>query len=83
MVGLYFNSPLPQNLYDKNLSISSVRFPLIACECAPEGSENVFPEKTIHCDRDSGQCPCLPNVNNRKCEKCIEGYWNIDSGVGK
>ncbi|KAG8577287.1 hypothetical protein GDO81_010128, partial [Engystomops pustulosus] len=34
------------------------------------------------CDRTTGQCPCLPNVDGISCDKCVSGYWGFTSGKG-
>ncbi|EAT47381.1 AAEL001477-PA [Aedes aegypti] len=46
------------------------------CRCHVEGSANRL------CHRQSGQCVCKPNVMGRQCNKCMVGYWNVQSGVG-
>ncbi|XP_042902115.1 laminin subunit gamma-1 [Parasteatoda tepidariorum] len=34
------------------------------------------------CELTGGQCRCKANVVGRKCDKCRNGFWNIDSGQG-
>uniref|UniRef100_A0A3P8X3L1 Laminin subunit beta-1 n=1 Tax=Cynoglossus semilaevis TaxID=244447 RepID=A0A3P8X3L1_CYNSE len=34
------------------------------------------------CERDSGQCPCLPNVEGQECQRCVPNTWNLASGAG-
>ncbi|GLH10959.1 Netrin-A [Gryllus bimaculatus] len=34
------------------------------------------------CDRQTGQCPCLPNVIGQRCDECAENHWKIASGTG-
>ena len=34
------------------------------------------------CDRVTGECNCLPNVQGEHCEECIENHWKIASGQG-
>jgi laminin gamma 1 len=34
------------------------------------------------CNLDNGQCDCKPNVKNRQCNECKEGFWNLKSGLG-
>ncbi|XP_060539933.1 laminin subunit gamma-3 isoform X1 [Pantherophis guttatus] len=48
------------------------------CNCNPDGSTQG--PKT--CDPVSGQCRCLPNVTGRECTQCLEGYFDLQPGVG-
>ncbi|XP_013924368.1 PREDICTED: laminin subunit gamma-3 [Thamnophis sirtalis] len=48
------------------------------CSCNPDGSTHG--PKT--CDPVSGQCRCLPNVTGRECTQCLEGYFDLQPGVG-
>ncbi|XP_070614585.1 laminin subunit gamma-3 isoform X2 [Erythrolamprus reginae] len=50
----------------------------VACNCNPDGSTHG--PKT--CDPVSGQCRCLPNVTGRECTHCLEGYFDLQPGVG-
>lgn len=34
------------------------------------------------CDKNTGQCPCLPNVVGLSCDRCKENHWKIASGEG-
>ncbi|PVD22260.1 hypothetical protein C0Q70_18068 [Pomacea canaliculata] len=51
-----------------------------ACNCYPSGT--IIQPGVLGCDPTSGQCPCLPNVAGRQCERCDPGYWNLESGKG-
>nr|NP_476618.1 LanB1, isoform A [Drosophila melanogaster]NP_723319.1 LanB1, isoform B [Drosophila melanogaster]P11046.4 RecName: Full=Laminin subunit beta-1; AltName: Full=Laminin B1 chain; Flags: Precursor [Drosophila melanogaster]AAF52563.1 LanB1, isoform A [Drosophila melanogaster]AAN10647.1 LanB1, isoform B [Drosophila melanogaster] len=48
------------------------------CECDFLGTNNTI----AHCDRFTGQCPCLPNVQGVRCDQCAENHWKIASGEG-
>ena len=41
------------------------------CQCNPEGSRSGGV-----CDA-SGQCPCLPNIEGTKCDKCKKGFGAV------
>lgn len=34
------------------------------------------------CDKNTGQCPCLPNVIGFSCDQCVANHWKIASGEG-
>lgn len=48
------------------------------CECDFLGTNNTL----AHCDRYTGQCPCLPNVQGLRCDQCAVNHWKIASGEG-
>lgn len=50
----------------------------VECVCDPYGTDR----SAGSCDRETGQCPCLPNVTGLRCDACLAGYWNITSGEG-
>ncbi|XP_039287282.1 laminin subunit gamma-1 [Nilaparvata lugens] len=43
------------------------------CDCDPIGS------KALQCD-PNGQCPCLENVEDRRCDRCKENKFNRQLG---
>uniref|UniRef100_A0A0K0F7N6 Laminin subunit alpha-5 (inferred by orthology to a human protein) n=1 Tax=Strongyloides venezuelensis TaxID=75913 RepID=A0A0K0F7N6_STRVS len=45
-----------------------------ACNCVIEGTEE--------CDKTSGQCICLENVQGETCNECIPEAYGFDSGEG-
>ncbi|EDW63810.1 laminin subunit beta-1 [Drosophila virilis] len=48
------------------------------CECDFLGTNKTL----AHCDRFTGQCPCLPNVQGLLCNQCALNHWKIGSGEG-
>lgn len=48
------------------------------CDCDVLGTDSALQ----FCDRYSGQCPCLKNVEGVRCDRCKEDYWKIASGEG-
>ena len=34
------------------------------------------------CNSETGQCPCLKNVDGLECDRCAPGYYNLASGEG-
>ncbi|XP_033647467.1 laminin subunit beta-1-like [Asterias rubens] len=34
------------------------------------------------CNRESGECPCHPNVLGRTCDQCAPDHWKLASGAG-
>lgn len=50
-----------------------------ACNCYGLGS--IRSPHGSDCDH-SGRCRCQSNVIGVNCDRCLESYWNIDSGSG-
>lgn len=48
------------------------------CDCDVLGTDSTI----AHCDRYSGQCPCLKNVEGIRCDTCKTNHWKIASGDG-
>lgn len=48
------------------------------CECDVLGTNGTIQ----YCDRHTGQCPCLMNVEGIRCDGCIANHWKIASGEG-
>jgi laminin gamma 1 len=53
-----------------------------ACDCFPLGTFTNELGHVEQCNLNDGQCACKPNVLNRDCSECKDGYWNIKSGKG-
>ena len=34
------------------------------------------------CDRETGQCECLPRVKGRACDRCVLNHWRLAGGRG-
>jgi laminin, alpha 3/5 len=43
------------------------------CSCNPLGVER----GNLQCDLNTGSCKCRPNVVGRKCDKCVNGFFNF------
>lgn len=53
-------------------------FLLLGCVCYQLGTNTALGE----CDRQTGQCPCLPNVIGQRCDQCAPAHWNLTSREG-
>lgn len=51
------------------------------CECYPVGTE-LNRDGAIICDQSTGTCHCKPNIVGRNCDKCADGFYNLQSGEG-
>lgn len=60
------------------LFIHPPTLPSLACDCDVLGTNGTIK----HCDRYTGQCPCLPNVSGTRCDECAKNHWKIASGEG-
>ncbi|XP_027875481.1 laminin subunit gamma-1 [Xiphophorus couchianus] len=49
-----------------------------ACSCSPLGTV----DQQTSCSPVTGQCQCLPNVDERDCSACQLGFFNLQSGNG-
>lgn len=48
------------------------------CVCNPIGTDPDGGD----CDRETGQCPCLPNVIGLRCDTSAPGHWNMTERIG-
>lgn len=51
------------------------------CVCNLLGSDSSLEGPSV-CNRQTGQCPCLPNVEGLSCDRCAVDHWKIASGEG-
>jgi len=52
------------------------------CQCYPFGTHLAEENGLPICESISGKCSCKDNVVGHDCDKCRDGYWNLDSGLG-
>ena len=52
------------------------------CQCYPPGTYPDEEEGLPVCDSYTGKCKCKPNVVGYDCDRCKDGYFNIDSNMG-
>lgn len=50
----------------------------IECVCNSIGTD----QNGGPCDRETGQCPCLPNVIGLRCDTSGPGFWNMTELIG-
>ncbi|KAF6030639.1 hypothetical protein EB796_011046 [Bugula neritina] len=58
---------------------NAVEHSCVACTCNWLGADR---NATEPCNRQTGQCPCLPNVIGESCDQCAQDHWKLASGVG-
>jgi laminin gamma 1 len=52
------------------------------CQCYPVGTYLDAVTFLPMCNGYSGDCSCKPNVKGRDCDRCADGYYNLQSGSG-
>lgn len=52
------------------------------CQCYPVGTNLDDQTYLPICNGFTGDCSCKPHVVGRDCDKCADGYFNLDSGDG-
>lgn len=54
-----------------------------SCDCDVSGTDPTRCEPDgCHCDAETGQCPCLPNMTGRRCESCLPNHFRAPTGDG-
>ena len=54
-----------------------------ACQCSALGTiQDDLTGEPRQCNLDNGQCDCKPNVKNKQCDECKNGFWNLKSNEG-
>jgi laminin beta 1 len=54
---------------------------VLACDCDDRGSldDGICDSRTdLANDFISGRCHCKKNVDGRRCDKCMNGFWNFN-----
>ncbi|XP_077986467.1 laminin subunit alpha-3-like [Glandiceps talaboti] len=56
----------------------------VLCDCEPLGTVPTTDNMTIcsqyantHLNQPVGQCPCVPNVQGRSCDECVDYYYGL------
>ncbi|CAF3482923.1 unnamed protein product [Rotaria sordida] len=75
--GVYCEKCLPGHWGDALLDIKCH-----ACNCHPKGTQRHSDNSLLQCNLQTGQCSCKSNVQGRQCDRCENGYWNINSDRG-
>ncbi|CAF1447840.1 unnamed protein product [Adineta steineri] len=75
--GVYCEKCLPGHWGDALLDIKCH-----ACNCHPKGTQRHSDNSLLQCNLQSGQCSCKSNVQGRQCDRCENGYWNLNSDRG-
>ncbi|XP_024947566.1 laminin subunit gamma-1 isoform X2 [Cephus cinctus] len=52
------------------------------CQCYAAGTLELEDGSVAPCQQISGHCSCKPHVIGRNCDKCEDGYYQINSGEG-
>jgi len=52
------------------------------CQCYPLATHLAEENGLPICNSISGKCTCKENVVGHDCDKCRDGFWNINSGLG-
>lgn len=53
---------------------------IVGCDCDPRGAtdegicDSITDEENV-----AGRCHCKKNVGGRRCDTCLEGFWNLDA----
>lgn len=49
-------------------------FMFVACDCSTNGATL---DSLYNCDNFTGQCECKTNVMGRRCDECLDTFWNL------
>ncbi|TSM04853.1 Laminin subunit beta-2 [Bagarius yarrelli] len=53
------------------------------CTCMRLGTDQEYcSNEGCYCDRQTGACPCRPNVINHNCDQCAANHWHLGMDDG-
>ncbi|XP_051517314.1 laminin subunit beta-2 [Myxocyprinus asiaticus] len=53
------------------------------CTCVNAGTLPAYcTDGQCHCDRQTGHCPCRPNIIGHNCDQCAPNHWDFGSDYG-
>lgn len=53
------------------------------CTCMRLGTDQEYClDKVCYCDKQTGACPCRPNVVGNNCDQCAANHWNLGMDDG-
>ncbi|KAJ8928497.1 hypothetical protein NQ314_018944, partial [Rhamnusium bicolor] len=52
------------------------------CQCSSIGTMESISSGAPVCDQSTGACGCKAHVVGRNCDRCEDGYYNLQSGAG-
>lgn len=58
-----------------SMSPTAAEFACVPCNCDVRGT---VPDTT--CSVPTGQCQCVENVTGGKCDRCIDGFFGLETG---
>ncbi|XP_031551742.1 laminin subunit alpha-5-like [Actinia tenebrosa] len=50
-----------------------------ACKCVETGTVN----GSLNCEQVTGQCHCKPNIDQRMCSRCKDGYYKFPKNISE
>ncbi|KAB5546301.1 hypothetical protein PHYPO_G00070480 [Pangasianodon hypophthalmus] len=53
------------------------------CTCMRMGTDQEYcSDEVCYCDKQTGACPCRPNIVGNNCDQCAANHWNLGMDDG-